>query len=312
MTDAVALRASHARLALGATVAAVASAAMLPEPGVAGKAAVLAVLVAVLGLPHGAVDHLEGRALLAHRAGRWWWLVFGALYVAAAAAVVAAWLAWPPGLLAGFLVLAAGHFGAEDVDADATAPGRPWRLLEVAVRGAIPVLGPVLFHPARTGELFAYLLPGTTVAGVQAMLVPVAWGAPAVAGGLAVFAVIAWAAGRRRTAGEVLALTAAVWVLPPLLAFVVYFCVWHAPRHTLTVAARLSPRDARRGLVHFGRTAWPLTLVTIAAGAAAWWALVSTVHAVPAVIATVFVGLAALTVPHVVLAALHARFANEP
>jgi len=312
MTSAAALRATHARLALGLTGVAVALAVVLPEPGAAAKAAVLAGLVAVLGLPHGAVDHLEGRALLAHRAGRWWWLVFGMLYVAAAVAVVAAWLAWPPGLLAGFLVLAAAHFGAEDIDADATAPGGPVRLMEVAVRGAIPVLGPALFHPARTGELFAYLLPGTTVAGVQAVLVPMAWGAPVIAGGLTAFAVIAWATGRRRTAVEVLVLTAAVWVLPPLLAFVVYFCLWHAPRHTLTVAARLSPADARHGLVRFTRAALPLTLMTAVAGAAVSWWLGSAAHAVPAVIATVFVGLAALTVPHVVLAALHARFENEP
>jgi len=312
MTGAAALRATHTRAALGVTVAAVALATLLPAPGAAAKAAVLAALVAMLGLPHGAVDHLEGRTLLAPRVGRAWWLVFGALYVAAATVVVAAWLLWPPGLLVGFLLLAAGHFGAEDVAADPAAPRGPPRVLEAGLRGAIPVLGPVLFHPERTGELFAYLLPGSSAAGVQAVLVPLAWGAPVFAGALAAFAVIAWASGRRGTAVEVLALTVAVGVLPPLLAFVVYFCLWHAPRHTLTVAARLSPADARHGLVRFTRAALPLTLMTAVAGAAVSWWLGSAAHAVPAVIATVFVGLAALTVPHVVLAALHARFENEP
>ena len=305
---ATAVTAWHTRAALAVTVVGVAALAVLPEPGPAARAGVLAGLVAVLGLPHGAVDHIEGRALLEGRAGRRWWLVFGALYIAAAAAVVAAWLAWPPGLLAGFLVLAAAHFGAEDVAAEAVTAGSWARVAEIAARGAVPVAGPPLLHPERTGTLFAYLLPGTPAGAVRELLHALAPAAWALGAALAVLIALALVRRRWRVGAELAALSAAVAVLPPLLAFVVYFCVWHSPRHSITVMGRLAPGDPGTGARRHAHAAWPLTLASIA-GMAAAWAWLSTLAAppVPALIATVFVGLAALTVPHVVLAALHAR-----
>jgi Brp/Blh family beta-carotene 15,15'-monooxygenase len=302
---------SHARLALAATVIAVGTWQVLPATasGMPFQLVVLAAFVAVLGLPHGAVDHIEGRRLLAPRFGRGWSLVFGAGYALAALAVVAAWAIWPPVLLTAFLLLAIGHFGGEDTASLPLAPPppNPWGVAEAALRGALPVLLPILFHPEATGRLFAALLPetspGETIAALHT-LAPLGWLYLAALGGLALSAL-----GCRRTllAAELAVLVGAFWALPPLMGFIVYFCIWHAPRHSLSVMAEGPQTAFREALATFTRAAWPLTALTLVAAAVVWamrW--IETSGAV-ATLQVVFIGLAALTVPHVLLAAWHRR-----
>lgn len=297
----------HALAAIAATVVADAIWLTAPDPSQATRIAVLAALIAVLGLPHGAVDHIQGRTLLAARWGHAWPVLFGAGYTVVAAAIVAAWIAWPPGLLIAFLVLAIGHFGAEDTAAgrlvDSGDGGGGLRLGEDALRGALPVLLPIAFHPAVTAAHFAALLPHTDVEAVRAVLAAMA---PLGSGYLAALAGLALAAlwrTRIPMALELAVLAATFWVLPPLMAFAVYFCVWHAPRHTLGVIAAAGHRTLTDGLAWFGRQALPLTLVTIALAGGAWLVLRDGTTAATATRQVVFIGLAALTVPHVGLAA---------
>jgi Brp/Blh family beta-carotene 15,15'-monooxygenase len=302
---------SHARLALAVTVVAALAWHALPAAvsGMPLQLALLAGFVAALGLPHGAVDHIEGRRLLAPRFGRGWHLVFGAGYVLAALAVVAAWMIWPPALLTAFLLLAIGHFGGEDVASVSLAapPPRLQGIAEAGLRGAVPVILPVLFQPEATGRLFAALLPGTgpdsVVAALHA-LAPVGWLYLAALGGLSVSAL--WR-GRTLLAAELAALTGAFWVLPPLMGFVVYFCVWHAPRHSLAVMAEGPQTPFGQALAAFARAAWPLTALTLAAAAVVWAMRWGETSGTAATLQVVFIGLAALTVPHVLLAVWHRR-----
>lgn len=306
-------RRGHSRLALTATLAAAGLGALLPAPDLPAQLVVLAVLVALLGLPHGAADPLAGAALLRPRLGRVWPLAFGGLYLLAALAVLALWALWPAGLLLVFLALAVAHFGAEDVGASGPVlPGRAGAALEAGLRGAVPVALPVLVHAGETAALFAALLPGVDARTVASAFPPLAGpGAvyPAALGALAL-----WALGRGRLplAAELAALVAAFVVLPPLLAFAVYFCLWHAPRHTLGQAARLAPGDPAAGLRRIARTALPVTLATIGLAGAVFILRPTGLEAETAGLRVIFLGLAALTVPHIVLTAIEARTAIRP
>ena len=312
--------AGHARLALALTLPAAALGASLPAPGAGLQAGLLAGLVAVLGLPHGAVDHLSGKILLRPRFGWGWPLVFGGLYSLAALAVIGLWWLWPPGVLVGFLILAIVHFGAEDVaSAPVLPPGRAGhaarvgRAGEALVRGAVPVSLPVLFHPDATAALFAALLPeapAEAVRPVLAALAPMAGGHLAMLAALALAGLARGAAGRGRIliAVEIAALVAAFASLPVLLAFAVYFCLWHAPRHTLATVAALDDADLRAGLWRFVRAAVPLTVATIALGGAVWALRPAGLAPDAAALRVVFIGLAALTVPHVALGAVLAAW----
>jgi len=304
---------AHTRAALLVTLVATAAWLALPPLGETGRLALLAGTIAVLGLPHGAVDHLQGRDLLAPRYGARWPAVFAAGYTLAAGGVIAAWIAWPPGLLIGFLLLAIAHFGAEDTAASrltarTSRPPAAW--LEPALRGSLPVALPIAVHPTTTAAHFAALLPATTAASVTGVLGALAPAARVWLAGVAVLAAAAVLRRKRRLAGELAVLTASFVVLPPLMAFTAYFCLWHAPRHSLAVIASRGSGGLGAGLAWFARSALPLTLVTIAIAGAAWVALRCTTSAVEASLQVVFIGLAALTVPHVALGAWHRAVAR--
>jgi Brp/Blh family beta-carotene 15,15'-monooxygenase len=96
---------------------------------------------------------------------------------------------------------------------------------------------------------------------------------------------------------ELAALAALAATAPPLLYFVVYFCGLHSPRHFLDTLNQLD-LGWRRGVV----AALPLTAMTLVVAAFAVGILVhSGVTLGPATVNTVFIGLAALAVPHMVL-----------
>ena len=97
-------------------------------------------------------------------------------------------------------------------------------------------------------------------------------------------------------------------VLPPLLGFVMYFIGWHSVRHTLTWVVRLAPTSAGTGLMTFVRLALPLTLATITIASGVWVWLEGSPS--ERAIQITFIGLAALTFPHVALEAA-ARLRDE-
>jgi Brp/Blh family beta-carotene 15,15'-monooxygenase len=293
----------HFAMASGITAVAILAGGLAAPVGLGWQLVVAAAGVALLGLPHGAVDHVVARHAFGPTLGAIWPLPFAGGYLALAALVVALWVAVPMAALAGFLALSVWHFGEEDAALASLLPPR-WAAAEAGLRGLLPILLPIAFRPEETGLLFAWLLlgpspeaVGSTLSAAQVATLPAALGLVA---GLGIAA-----ATRRRwpIALEVGLLSAGFAALPPLLAFTLYFCVWHAPRHTLRAVADLYPGRLGAGLAGFARDAASLTLVTLAMAGVAWWVIGEAQGLSRTGIQVLFIGLAALTVPH---AALHA------
>lgn len=284
----------HRRFALGAAVLAISVCLLAGRPGLGAQLVLLAAAVAVLGLPHGALDLPLAREAFRGRLGPAWLPLFGASYLGAAGAVLAGWAVAPVATLVAFLAVSALHFGW----GDAEEAGR-WRAADAVARGLLPVLLPGLFHPGETGLLFAWLT-GTapeatevwTATAARALAAP--WAALACA-----VTVRAAARGEGSAAAEIPVLALAFAVLPPLLAFGVYFCLFHAPRHLIEVSAGGTPvRDLLRAAV-------PSTLLALALAAAGWfWLRPEALPAGPALLRVLFWGLASLTAPHMILAAV--------
>lgn len=267
-------------VAAAVTVAAVA----FGEPSPTLQIALLAPLVAVLGVPHGALDVDMARALwpLERRAAR---LAFGLGYLAVAAGVLGFWLVAPGAALAAFLAYSAAHFAGDWRD-DLSSPAR-------LAAGAAVIALPAAAHESEVAWLFAALAPPDAANLCAAVL-------HAAAPPLAVVAVAAAALARRPgVVVELVALTALALVAPPLITFVVYFCGLHSPRHFVETIARLG-FGWSRGVA----AALPLSVMTLVL-AAAGAAVLARLDTAPEVVAlkTVFVGLAALAVPHMVLVA---------
>ena len=99
---------------------------------------------------------------------------------------------------------------------------------------------------------------------------------------------------------ELFGLLLLAWVLPPLFFFAVYFCGLHSPRHIIESARvlRWHTRAVRM-------TALGISIITVAAALGIYVSLPA-IDATPRLLAVIFIGLAALTVPHMLLLELAA------
>jgi len=288
--------------------------AAAPPAGVVATALMVAA-VALVGLPHGAYDGVIGRRLTQPRFGRLWWVVFGGLYLASAAAGVVLWVTVPWLGLGSLLVLGALHWGLDDLEAPPRSMGaRVWFALS---RGAVPVAAPLAAHPERIAEIFAVL----TCGGVDAGAISTAGWIAALAAlpGIAAQLIVILRTDRRaglRVALELAALVAWFVAADPLLGFTLYFCFWHAVRHSLRTAATLDPSHAPRAAWRYIRGAAAPTAMTWVLALLVWIMIdrgvfgsglsdpglsdpgATTEHAWWGI---VFVGLYALTLPHVAL-----------
>lgn len=249
--------------------------------------------IVVLGVPHGALDGEAARAVLRPRFGRAWFPVFSVPYLGLSALVLLSWR-WAPGMtLAGFLGASVWHFGTEDAE---NGDG-----LEVLVRGGLPIAMPTLAHPDATAAVFQ------TVAGAFLPQLPEwLWAAALAWLALAVVWLGQAALRRQRRLLAMPGLLAAMFVvLPPLTAFAIYFVGVHAPAHTAAlIRSRVRAprvRDDRSAVL----LALPITALTLLLGAALWPFYGGA--APHRLLALTIQGLAALTLPHMLLDAGLAR-----
>lgn len=274
--------------------AAAAVGTLVPAAGRAGPA--LLVVAGLLGLPHGAVDHLaldwsRGRAGAPTRR-------LLAAYVAGAVLTAGLALTFPVPAVLALLVLSALHFAEGEAAFDRLRGGAGLRLPALALGVAVVAL-PVLLRPDPVRPLLAALDPA-----LPAVLDPLR--APVLfATALLVVAGLAVAAAHRSwtSVGELALVAGAALAAPPLLVFAVWFGAWHAPRHVLRLLAlqpdgTLPERVRRLSRAALLPTAAALTgLVALALGG----------RGLPA---AVLVVLLALTVPHAVVVARIGRAAG--
>ncbi|WP_157744987.1 Brp/Blh family beta-carotene 15,15'-dioxygenase [Micromonospora coxensis] len=259
----------------------------------------------LLGLPHGAVDHLVPAWMSARARPPAARLAVAFGYAALAGAALVVFRAVPGPALVGFLALSVAHFGTADEAFHAERDGRPVRqsVSGVLARGGPPVLVPLLLWPDAVDLLLTAVAPGVPE------LLTVEVRALAVACLLAAVARTVLRdvrAGRRADAAEPVLLLALFATVPPALAIGVYFATWHSARHVARLlhgdpgnhadlaAGRLGPplrRFARRAALPTVAAVTALAALTVAPG--------RPIDLLPATVAV----LAALTVPHSALVA---------
>ena len=250
---------------------------LMDAPLLAGAAMLL------LGVPHGAFD-----VALAHR--RWSigtpraLTAFLALYIALAVFFAGLWFALPQLALPVFIAMSGYHFAG---DWKRNIPLLPRTIIGLAI-----ITAPALLHRDPVIEIFTWLVPGdVAVATAEAMAAACI---PLLQAAALIVLVTAWtrpAAAMEMAATLVLAVFAA-----PLVFFVTYWCGLHSPRHMLAVRDELKPRSAG-AFLRLSSPYAPLTIVGVVAGALAWPHLALG----QAMLAAIFVALAALTVPHMLL-----------
>jgi Brp/Blh family beta-carotene 15,15'-monooxygenase len=87
----------------------------------------------------------------------------------------------------------------------------------------------------------------------------------------------------------------------PLLAFTVYFCFLHSIRHSLSLIQEMNNTNLKKGLINFLKKALPLTIITAFGFLIAVFLLNEYYLLDSAILKVVFIGLASLTFPHILL-----------
>ncbi len=288
------------------TLAAAALLALLAAPEFSAQALIMAVAVALIALPHGAFDMEIGRRAFRPVQGRLWWIPFVALYLLGAVLAALLWWIAPTVGLALLLLLGALHWGDEDLEKK--PPARAQRVWLALSRGAVPVALPCLAHPERVAEIFTILGVADATTGNVRTIAAIATvlALPGVLVGI--FHALSSRRGapplpRAAPLLEVGAIAALMFTAPPLLAFTLYFCLWHSVRHSLRSASELDPDSLPGALRRYARaTALPVGATIVAAAVVVALILRSDIEGVPAaLVQAVFIGLFALTIPHVSL-----------
>jgi Brp/Blh family beta-carotene 15,15'-monooxygenase len=239
-------------------------------------------LIVLLGVPHGALDPVFAQALPQIKS-RTSWAVFVFLYLLLAALVVALWWFAPTLFLFAFLAVSVLHFSG-DLAAGANVFARLFY-------GGAAIVLPAALHAAELDRLFSLLTGPHTAAMVVATLKFMAW--PWLAALVVVIAVSARRDGL--LALEILAVSVLTFTASPLLGFTVFFCCMHSPRHILRTQIYASMTLQRLALV-----ALPPMVAVLLAAAGGWYLLPES-PIDERVLQFLFVALAALTVPHMVL-----------
>lgn len=243
---------------------------------------VLGLATALLGLPHGSLDTAVAKRYLPLdnplRLGG-----FFAAYLALSAAVIAVWWQVPDFALAVFLVYSAIHFGDDVAERIGRIGGTGYGLWIVSL--------PVVFQADTVVPLFELL--GSTRPELIIFVAPFSL---ALGGAMLLTGLLSHSARGISDWRDPLLLVPAAWLLHPLAYFIAYWCFLHSPRH-LTLAARdLGLNNWREKF----RALAPTTLATYALVIAAIPFLIG-LPADAMVMRLIFVGLAALTVPHMVV-----------
>ncbi len=247
-------------------------------------------LIATIGVSHGSLDHLKGIKLLKifNIQNK---LSFYFIYILISLIVICSWLIFPLFTLSVFLIIAAYHFGKED---SVFGKIRKFKLsnLFLFLKGSLIILSPLYFHTDETIKIFEIL--DVKFNQYNDNLIMILIGLCLVSNFFINNYIF-------------LSLLDSLTVIflninfEPLLAFTIYFCFLHSIRHSLSLIESINSKNFKKGLVSFLKKALPLTIVTALAFLIAISLLNKYSSLDYAILKVVFIGLASLTFPHILL-----------
>ena len=100
------------------------------------------------------------------------------------------------------------------------------------------------------------------------------------------------------------------YFLNPVLAFTFYFCFLHSIRHSISLIKEINS-NFKKGLTIFIKKALPLTIITIFGYIFALYILNNYNELSESIYKVIFIGLASLTFPHILLEYLIEKMSNK-
>ena len=247
-------------------------------------------LISTIGVTHGALDNLKGYKLLKIYGIKKNY-VFYLAYITLSFFTIFFWILFPMSTLALFLFVASYHFGKEDSSFGKFKKMKLNGLL-FFLKGSIVILAPLIFHTDETLKIFEILGVQLKITNTDILfsLIALSLLSNFFINNNAKFSLLDWI--------TILILNI---TFSPLVAFTIYFCFLHSVRHSLSLIYELNKNSFKRGFRDFIKKALPLTMLTGIIYLFAASLLVNTYSLDNAILKVIFIGLASLTFPHILL-----------
>ena len=254
-------------------------------------------LILILGISHGALDNIKGKKLLklfGYKSSFSFYLV----YILISFLIITLWLIFPNIVLFLFLIVAAYHFGKEDT---VFAFKRKFLISECLffLKGSSVIVTPLLLQRNATNEIFQILnfnVFESAVFNDQFLIMLLCLS----------FLSSLFISNKKDTdikgimIMDFASLIILNFFLTPILAFTIYFCFLHSIRHSITLIFELD-KSFTSGIKKFVSRAIPLTFVTGVIFLLGIFFLNNFYSLDEAIYKVIFIGLASLTFPHILL-----------
>ena len=253
-------------------------------------------LILSLGISHGALDHIKGKKLLKllnYKSTS----IFYISYILIGVSIIVLWILFSKILLLIFLIIASYHFGKED---SVFIKNKSNFDLIYFFKGSLVITAPLLFHKTETLNIFNNLnfdISQSLFISNEFLYVLIA---------ISLFANIIISLKKDIDIKSLLlmdfiSILLLNYFLNPILAFTIYFCFLHSIRHLFKLSNELNKKNFIKGLKKFIIKAMPLTILTAILFLVSLFILNNYYFLDNAISKVIFIGLASLTFPHILL-----------
>ncbi len=260
-------------------------------------------LILTIGITHGSLDHVKGKRLLSFYKIEKIYLFF-LIYILLALIVIILWLIFPATSLVIFLITASYHFGKEDTEF-LTNKNLASNQFLFFLKGLLIVIAPLQFHFEETINIFKllfvenenfYIFLGFLESN---KILPIIFL-------LSTFSSIFLFIKNFRFINfslflDFFSILILNYYLSPTVAFTFYFCFLHSIRHSFSLMFQLNSANLKIGFLLFLKKVLPLTVLTAIIYLISLFYLNNYYEFNEAILKIIFIGLASLTFPHILL-----------
>jgi len=253
-------------------------------------------LIATIGVSHGSLDNYKGKKLLKFYSLKNS-VIFYLSYILIALFIILLWKLLPTTTLFIFLIIAAYHFGKEDSLEKVKKSN--FKLLYYFSRGSIIILAPLAFHSNETIEIFRTISSATFID--YLLNLEKYYFFKLMLGLVILFSYLISGKESASFYFEIPSILTMNYFFTPFFAFTIYFCFLHSVRHIISLSSELDKENIKKGLNIFFNKALPLSLITAIIFIIALYFLLDLNQLNEAIFKVIFIGLASLTFPHILL-----------
>ena len=259
--------------------------------------------ILTIGVSHGSLDNLKGRKLFQIlRINNFF--IFYLSYILISLFVIIMWVIIPSISLVVFLIVASHHFGKEDTQFLIIEKSYQNQLL-FFLKGSLIIFAPMYFHFDETISIFKLLLIDNesfyeflNIIESNKILL---YGVMLSTLSSIILFTKNFEIKKFSIFFDYFSILIINYYFSPLVAFTIYFCFLHSVRHIISLMSELDKDDLNNGLKIFTKKALPLTILTATFCFLGVYLLNNTYNLDSSILKMIFIGLASLTFPHILL-----------